>query len=145
LDFGLAVIRDIYNHEKTGTVVGTRNYMSPEQSMGMMVDERSDIYSCGATMFHLITAIFPPLSEDYNFLVDFMKKKVRKGTPEILIEIIAKCMEEKKEKRFQSARELLEKIKEVEMTLLKRPTTKDDIKDIIPTETGDTTIHTVPI
>jgi tRNA A-37 threonylcarbamoyl transferase component Bud32/predicted AAA+ superfamily ATPase len=145
LDFGLAVIRDLCKHEKTGAVVGTRNYMSPEQFMGMMVDERSDIYSCGATMFHLVTAVSPLWLQKYTYLVNFMKKKVRKGTPEILIDIIAQCMEEKKEKRFQSARELLGKLKEAEMTVLKRPTTKDDIKDIIPTETGDTTIHTLPI
>ncbi len=145
LDFGLAVIRDLSKHERTGTVVGTRNYMSPEQFMGIMVDERSDIYSCGATMFHLVTGIFPLWSEDHNVLVDFMRKKAKHDTPDELIEIIARCMEEKKEKRFQSARELLEKIKQVEMALLKRSTTKDDIKDIIPTETGDTTIHTAPI
>lgn len=146
LDFGLAVIRDVYKYEKAGDVLGTRNYMSPEQSRGEMVDERSDIYSCGATMFHLVTAILPFMAEmiDYSFLFNFMRNEVKKHIPEELIEIIAKCMEEKKEKRFQSARELLEKIKEVEMTLIKRPTTKDDIKDIIPTASGNTTIHTVP-
>jgi serine/threonine protein kinase len=145
LDFGLAVIRDVCTDEKTSAVIGTLNYMSPEQSRGEMVDERSDIYSCGATMFNLATNILPFRTEmiDYPFLVNFMKKDVEKDIPDELSEIIAKCMAEKKEKRFQSARELLEKIKEVEMTLLKRFTTKDDIKDIIPTASSDEAINTV--
>jgi serine/threonine protein kinase len=98
-------------------------------------------------MYHLVTGIVPFRAEmiDYSLLVNFMKKEVKKDIPDELIEIIAKCMEEKKEKRFQSARELMGKIKEVEMILNKRPTTKDDIKDIIPIDSKGTTINTVPI
>ena len=76
---------------------------------------------------------------DHPFLVNFMRNEVKKHIPDELVKIIAKCMEIKKEKRFQSARELLEKIKEAEMISLKRYTTKDDIKDIIPKPAGDTT------
>ena len=135
LDFGLAAIQDVFTKEETRPVpIGNPHYMSPEQASGEPVDERSDIYSCGATMFHLVTGQFPFKSEIINYqkLVNSMKYEVKKDIPDEVIEIIAKCMEEKKEERFQSARELLDKIKEVEITLLKRPTTKDDIKDIIP-------------
>src|SRR4029077_14811109 len=56
LDFGLAVVRGGARMTKTGVVLGTPAYMPPEQveQGGAPVDERSDVYALGATLYHVL-------------------------------------------------------------------------------------------
>ncbi|MGE3850423.1 MAG: protein kinase [Planctomycetota bacterium] len=59
-DFGLALVRDEANRlTRSGTVMGTTLYMSPEQANGIDVGPASDIYSLAATLFHLLTGSPP--------------------------------------------------------------------------------------
>ena len=62
LDFGLARIASS-DMTKSGSVMGTPNYMSPEQIRGTQVDNRSDIFSAGATFYELLTYRKPFHSE----------------------------------------------------------------------------------
>jgi serine/threonine-protein kinase len=90
--------------------VGTPNYMSPEQVLGWDLDQRSDIYSLGVTMFEMLTgrcpfeyqeAAFhhvhtnPPAASDFT-----------KDVPLELSNMILKCMDKKPENRYQSFWEL---------------------------------------
>ena len=59
MDFGLAVIRGDIKKGDTGVITGTPYYMSPEQIQGVKIDHRTDIYSTGATLFHLVTGRVP--------------------------------------------------------------------------------------
>lgn len=60
LDFGVARIQDdLQRLTKTGVVLGSPAYMSPEQCMGMKLDSRSDIYSLGVVAYELITGSLP--------------------------------------------------------------------------------------
>ena len=59
MDFGLAVILGDQKKGETGVITGTPYYMSPEQIQGIPVDHRTDIYSSGATLYHLITGHVP--------------------------------------------------------------------------------------
>lgn len=60
LDFGVARIQDdLQRLTKTGVVLGSPAYMSPEQCMGMKLDNRSDIYSLGVVAYELITGSLP--------------------------------------------------------------------------------------
>lgn len=109
VDFGLAKIffEDSYMTQE-GMVLGTPSYMAPEQSQGRAVDHRADIYSVGATFYHLITGRAPFTGDSP---VQIMMKHVtaplvpmRSLNPDVPIEfddIIARCMRKDQDERYQ--------------------------------------------
>ncbi len=115
MDFGLAVIRGESKKGETGVITGTPYYMSPEQIQGLPIDHRTDIYSSGASLFHLITGRVPFKGENifYQHMFEPVPDitKIRKDVPQKLSDIIAKCMEKKRENRYQSAQEILNEIR----------------------------------
>lgn len=119
MDFGLAVIRGENKKGETGVITGTPYYMSPEQIQGVKVDHRTDIYSTGATLFHLITGRVPFKGENvfYQHLFEAVPSIVsfRKDIPERLAQIVEKCMEKKREDRYQSAQDILNEIKNIKI------------------------------
>jgi len=119
MDFGLAVIRGEGKKGDTGLVTGTPYYMSPEQIQGIETDHRTDIYSTGATLFHLITGRVPFKGENifYQHLFDPVPQitKFRKEIPAKLVGIVEKCMEKKREDRYQSAQAILNEIKTIKL------------------------------
>jgi eukaryotic-like serine/threonine-protein kinase len=100
LDFGLAKLQNADGdgetdvRSRTGVVMGTLQYMSPEQIAGEKVDHRTDIYSFGAVLYEMATG--HRVSGDLEKI----------ASPE-LDRIIRKCLEQNPESRYQSARELL--------------------------------------
>lgn len=119
MDFGLAVILGDQKKGESGVITGTPYYMSPEQIQGIPVDHRTDIYSSGATLFHLTTGHVPFKGENifYQHLFDPLPpiRKFRDDVPEKLCHIIEKCMEKKREQRFQSAMEVLNEMKTIKI------------------------------
>jgi tetratricopeptide (TPR) repeat protein len=119
MDFGLAVILGDQKKGESGVITGTPYYMSPEQIQGIPVDHRTDIYSSGTTLFHLTTGHVPFKGENifYQHLFDPVPtiKKYRSDIPEKLCYIIEKCMEKKREQRFQSAMEVLNEMKTIKI------------------------------
>lgn len=121
-DFGIAksVNDDSDSQSLTGTkdLMGSPAYMSPEQCQNLKLDERSDIYSLGCTMFEALSGKTPFVS-DSTF--DLMYKRVHEKTPKLrslkiradLVSVIEKCLRRNPEERWSSAAELksaLEKI-----------------------------------
>ncbi len=119
MDFGLAVIRGESKKGEDGVITGTPYYMSPEQIQGLKIDHRTDIYSTGASLFHLILGRVPFKGENifYQHLFEPVPdlRKIRKDVPDKLNEIVVKCMEKKRENRYQSAQEILNDIKLVKI------------------------------
>lgn len=100
-------------HQKA--IVATPHYMSPEQGKRISPDARSDIYSFGATFFHLVTGRVP--FDGPNSLAIITKhlhqeppnpKQFDMTLPDSLCDLILKCLRKTPEERYQSAEELRE-------------------------------------
>jgi eukaryotic-like serine/threonine-protein kinase len=107
IDFGIA--RWVAPQEKGVTAVGTMGYAPPELFSGK-VEPRSDIYSLGATMFHLLTGSDP---QDNPLLIfDFTKnprpRQINPGISTEMERILMRAVEYKPENRFRSAGEMRE-------------------------------------
>lgn len=119
-DFGLAKLRGSVQVTKTGTTVGTAAYMSPEQIRGEEVDHRSDIFSFGVVLYELVTSHLPFRGEfetalSYSILNENpqLARSLRKNVPPALEKIIDRCLEKEKTKRYQSAEEVVDALREV--------------------------------
>jgi CHASE2 domain-containing sensor protein/tRNA A-37 threonylcarbamoyl transferase component Bud32 len=111
-DFGIARITSS-SKTKTGVVLGTPSYMSPEQVSGKKVDGRSDIFSLGVVLFELLTGQKPFTGEDITSLMFKIAKEkhpspreINPRIPSVLEKIIDKALEKDLEKRYQRAGEM---------------------------------------
>jgi serine/threonine protein kinase/tetratricopeptide (TPR) repeat protein len=99
---------------RTGMVLGTVNYMSPEQARGQKVDGRSDLFSLGVVLYELITGHRPFAGETWHHtlvaITDVEPEPVEryaKGASANLQQILSRVLTKDREKRYQTARELL--------------------------------------
>jgi CHASE2 domain-containing sensor protein len=111
-DFGIAYLTD-NSKTRSGTVMGSPNYMSPEQISGRKVDARSDIFSLGVTLYELFTGELPFAGDTMATLLyciaNDKHKSVRRIRPELppcLVKIINKALAKKVTDRYASAAEM---------------------------------------
>ncbi len=115
-DFGIAktLESDRTSVTRTGAVLGTPLYMSPEQVEGKPVDHRSDIYTLGLIFYEMLTGILP-FSGDSTFQLMYQRVHTQPKRPELVIpdlppylsRICLKCLEKEPAQRYQSANEIL--------------------------------------
>jgi len=118
-DFGLARAADDASLTKTGIIAGTPQYMSPEQSRGEPVDQRSDLFSLGSVLYAMCTGR-PPFRAETSYgvlrrITDEEPRPIREINPEIpewLCGIVAKLMAKRPSDRFQSSAEVAELLEE---------------------------------
>jgi len=98
---------------RSGIILGTPNYMSPEQIMGRQIDARSDIFSLGVVFFQLLTVELPFRGENLNNLfyqiTQIKHPSPSKINPKVLKpceQIINKALAKDPDHRFQRARDL---------------------------------------
>ena len=117
MDFGIARSTLAPGMTQTGALIGTPDYMSPEQAKGQTLDARSDLFSVGIIFYEMLAGQTP-------FLADTTMGKLWKRTNELarplgeldktipptLCEIVRRCLEIDPHKRFASAAELLQQI-----------------------------------
>ena len=96
-----------------GLVMGTIDYMSPEQALGRPVDHRSDLFSAGVVLYQLSTGILPFRSHSLTATLDTIlhgdpppPSSVRPELPQGLDRVVARALAKSPEERYQSAREL---------------------------------------
>ena len=115
-DFGLARDAEASGLTKTGQIMGTPAYMSPEQAEGVpeLIDRKSDIYSLGATLYELLTGQ-PPFTgsahEQLAALVTRIPQRPSRLRPELDLDletITLKCLEKQPHERYATAKELAE-------------------------------------
>jgi serine/threonine protein kinase len=123
-DFGIARAESSQTLTQTGMIVGTPHYLSPEQIQGKKIDQRSDIYALGATLYELATGQ-PPFQGDspleilyqhINESAESLTKLVPDIDP-ILERVISKCIEKDPERRFQNAEEIIAMLEPAERQL----------------------------
>ncbi|MDH3529869.1 MAG: serine/threonine-protein kinase, partial [Acidobacteriota bacterium] len=134
LDFGLAkstgsgpkseVDMDAKTRGKVSTlpglVLGTPQYMSPEQARGRTVDPRSDIFSLGVVLYELVTNRPPFVGEGSIDIIGSILRdepplieEFVENPPVLLSEILKKSLRKKKEQRYQNIEEMLEDLREL--------------------------------
>jgi eukaryotic-like serine/threonine-protein kinase len=114
MDFGLAKTLEGNNMTQTGAMVGTMEYMSPEQALAGNLDQRSDIFSLGLIFYELLTGQTPFRAD--SALASLIKRTQErvvpvsdfdKSIPPELSQIVSRCLERDLALRYQSAAELL--------------------------------------
>jgi hypothetical protein len=113
IDFGLARSLNFEGMTASGLILGTPEYMAPEQVAGKRVDERADIYSLGVILYELFTA-HVPFTGDSAIAVGFKQLKetpsrpreINPAIPAPIEAIILKCLEKDPLKRYQSISEI---------------------------------------
>jgi len=131
MDFGLAKVsrtntpagdEATVTMTSPGLILGTVQYMSPEQALGRDVDERSDIFSLGVVLYQMVTARLPfrgaTIAEIFQQITQSQPEALARfnyGVPAEFERIVRKCLEKDRGRRYQSTRELL-----VDLNNLKR-------------------------
>ncbi len=120
-DFGIARSIKTKGLTGTGVIIGTPEYMSPEQVEGKTVDLRSDLYSLGIILYELVTGKLPfegdtPLSVAVKHKIEEPRepRDINAQIPGDLNRVILKCLAKDKIERYQSAKELLSDLKKIE-------------------------------
>ena len=104
---------------RTGTVMGTVNYMSPEQVRGVSVDERTDLFSMGIVMYEMLFGVRPFSAETLaDTMVAILKDKPAvpiktMAVPNDFLNVIQLCLEKEVARRLGSATELATALKQI--------------------------------
>jgi TolB-like protein/Tfp pilus assembly protein PilF len=120
MDFGIARSIQGTGITDTGAVLGTPDYMAPEQLEGKEADKRTDIYAFGAILYEMATGV-PPFKGDTPLGVAMKHRleaprdprEINPQIPDGLALLILQCLEKEREKRFQSAEDIQARIKAI--------------------------------
>ena len=145
MDFGIALSVETKGVTEAGMIIGTPEYMSPEQVEGKQADKRSDVYSVGVIIYEMVTGRVPfegdtalSIALKHKSEVPRSPKQLNDLIPLDLNRLILKCMEKDKEKRFRGADELLSELLNIEQGL---PTQERVIPKRIPFTAREITVQ----
>ena len=124
MDFGIARTVHAAGLTGEGMMIGTPDYMAPEQAEGKAADQRSDIYALGVILFEMVTGKRPfagdtPVSIAVKQKTEIPRPPIEWNAqvPEVLNALILKCLEKDKAKRYQTAADLMADLAGIESLL----------------------------
>ncbi|MBZ5631002.1 MAG: protein kinase, partial [Acidobacteriia bacterium] len=115
MDFGLARTLESDGMTQSGMMIGTMEYMSPEQAQAKPVDVRSDLYTVGLIFYELLSGNVPFKAD--SALASLLKRtqeravpvaEVERTVPHALSSIVGKCLERDPSERYQAAQQILD-------------------------------------
>ena len=131
MDFGIARSLEDKGSADAGMIIGTPEYMSPEQAEGKEADQRSDIYSLGVIIYEMITGKAPFEGATASGILKKHRTEAPpdpKGlNPQVtpgLARMILKCLEKDGEKRYQDAGEVLAELDDLATSMTKKAAEK---------------------
>ena len=168
LDFGLAKLIEqknrsvlgleesaaLQNQTAKGVILGTVNYMSPEQARGLDVDERTDIFSLGVVIYEMIAGKTPfagdSVSETFANLITaepLPLSRFSSNVPDELERIVIRMLSKNKDERFQTMKDLLADLRNLHENLTfdekleRSPTARVKTTGVLHPTTGDANIQ----
>ncbi len=144
MDFGIARSLEAKGITGAGVMIGTPEYMSPEQVEGEEVDQRSDIYSLGIILYEMVTGRVP-FEGDTPFSIGVKHKSEMPQNPkelntqisDDLNRVILRCLEKEKDKRYQSSGEIRSELANIENGI---PTTERVVPEKKPLTSREITV-----
>jgi len=144
MDFGIARSLKAKGVTGSGMMIGTPEYMSPEQAEVKEIDQRSDIYSLGVILYEMVTGQVPfegetPLSiaMKHKSQVPRDPKELNAQISEELSRVILRCMEKERNKRYQNVEDILSELINIEEGI---PTTERILPKRKPLTTKEITV-----
>lgn len=138
-DFGIARMESAAVHTQTGMVLGSPKYMSPEQVMGKLIDQRSDIFSLGVMLYEMLTGKAPFIGENVNAImyqtlngVPPPPSTVNSAVPDMLNFIVAKALAKGLDDRYQNAKDMVEDLRACRDSLVRPAATVAEPKLAMP-------------
>jgi len=136
MDFGIVKIVGGEYHTATGATIGTAMYMSPEQIRSERIDDRSDIYSLGVTLYEMISGR-PPYQADSALTLMMMVlndplpdlREIREGVPDELLAVVYKALAKERMERFQSMAEMSAALLQVQGKIVSTPSVLTVVDD----------------
>ena len=120
LDFGLAIVESSDKITKSGITMGTIAYMSPEQTDGIRIDNRSDIFSLGIVLYEIITLQHPFKKDNIPATIKAIQEhnpeplaKFKSDAPEGLQQIVNKALDKDRETRYQNIEDMQVDLKRI--------------------------------
>jgi predicted ATPase/predicted Ser/Thr protein kinase len=114
MDFGIARSQETRGVTEEGLIIGTPDYMSPEQVEGGEAEPRSDVYSLGVVLYEMVTGRVPfegktalSIAFKHKTEAPLDPRKLNDRLSDAFSSIILRCLEKEKEKRYQTTEELL--------------------------------------
>jgi serine/threonine-protein kinase len=125
-DFGIARMESSSVRTQTGMVLGSPKYMSPEQVLGKLIDQRSDIFSLGVVLYEMLAGKPPFAGENVNAImyqtlnnIPSPPGSLNSNVPDMLNFIVAKALAKSLDDRYQNAKVLAEDLRSCRESLLR--------------------------